>query len=82
MSKVSRKSNPGRGKPKGKPISRGRFGLSVAAAGRLVGLSKNAAYRGVKAGQIPALKIGGRLIVLKTEWLRMIGANIGADDAA
>ena len=54
----------------------------LTAAGRLVGLSKNATYRGVKAGQIPALKIGGRLIVLKTEWLKMIGANIGTDDAA
>jgi hypothetical protein len=49
--------------------------LSVAAAGRLVGLSKNAAYRGVKRGEIPALKIGGRLIVLKNEWLRKIGAT-------
>jgi hypothetical protein len=78
MAKVPRKLNPRRGKSKGKPISRGRFGLSVAAAGKLIGLSKNAAYAAVRAGEIPALKIGGRKIVLKNEWLRKIGASDSA----
>jgi len=71
-------SKPRRGKSKPKPIDRGPFGLSVAAAGKLIGLGKNAAYAAVKAGQIPVLVIGGRLIVPKGTWLKQIGADEAA----
>jgi len=37
--------------------------LSVPAAGKIVGLSKNAAYSAARRGEIPTLRFGGRLRV-------------------
>jgi excisionase family DNA binding protein len=37
--------------------------ISVPEAGRRVGLSKNAAYKAAKAGEIPALRFGRKLRV-------------------
>ena len=37
--------------------------LSVPAAGKIVGLSKNAVYSAARRGEIPTLRFGGRLRV-------------------
>ena len=36
---------------------------SVATAGRMLGIGRDAAYRAAKCGDIPVLRIGGRLLV-------------------
>jgi excisionase family DNA binding protein len=53
----------------------GPYGLTVEEAGRLVGLSRSAAYRAVKEGSIPALKIGRAFIVPRAIWLRKLGVE-------
>ena len=47
---------------------------SVVEAGQVLGLSKNSAYEAVRNGQIPAIRIGGKLIVPKQAVDRMLGA--------
>jgi excisionase family DNA binding protein len=37
--------------------------LDVPAAGRLLGLGKNAAYQAIAAGELPSLRIGRRVLV-------------------
>ena len=46
--------------------------MTVEEAGRLVGVSRPTAYKLVKAGQLPAMRLGRRLIVPKAaleRWL-------------
>jgi len=76
MSKARRKSKPL--KLKRKPRDRGPYGLSIVAAGKMIGLGKNASYDAAKAGKIPVLIFGGQKIVPRGTWLK----QIGADDAA
>ena len=47
-------------------------------AGRLLGLSRNSAYAAAKAGLIPVLHVGGRMLVPKAALHQML-ANAGAD---
>ena len=47
--------------------------ISVAAAGRLLGMSTHSAYRAVRSGAIPSIKVGGRWILRRDvleEWAR------------
>lgn len=41
---------------------------SVPKAGSLAGLGKNASYAAVRNGSIPAIRVGGRLVVPKKKW--------------
>lgn len=41
----------------------GRETLSVAEAARVLGIGRNAAYAGVHAGQIPSVRVGGRILI-------------------
>jgi hypothetical protein len=78
MAKRQSKSKPQ--KPKANPRLRGPYGLSIPAAGALIGLGRNASYEAAKAGKIPTLDLGGNLkIVPRLTWLRTIGAS---EDAA
>jgi hypothetical protein len=68
-----------RPKPKREPkIDRGPHGMSVVAAGRLIGLGRNKSYEAAKAGIIPTIRVGALMIVPRGPWLK----RIGADDAA
>ncbi len=49
-----------------------RVTLDVPAAGRMLGLSRNAAYQAVRRGEIPAVKIGGRLLVPRAALMRLL----------
>ena len=73
MSKARRKSKPL--KLKRKPRDRGPYGLSIVAAGKMIGLGKNASYDAAKAGKIPVLIFGGQKIVPRGTWLKQIGAD-------
>ena len=73
MSKWRRKSKSL--KPKRKPRNRGPYGLSIADAGKMIGLGKNASYDAAKAGKIPVMEFGKQKIVPRLEWLKRIGAG-------
>jgi excisionase family DNA binding protein len=49
-----------------------RLTYGVQEAGRLLGLSRWAAYEAVKSGSIPSIRIGGRLLVPKAALHRML----------
>jgi hypothetical protein len=48
----------------------------------MIGLGRNASYEAAKEGRIPVMKIGALKIVPRAKWLQMLGADVGADDAA
>lgn len=46
--------------------------LSVPEAGRLLGIGRNTAYDAVRNGEIPSLRIGGRIVVPLQALLRLL----------
>lgn len=48
---------------KGKATSSERLTYSVPEAGALIGVGRNQAYEAAKAGQLPTIKIGNRILV-------------------
>jgi len=50
-----------------------RLVYTVPEAGRLLGLSRNAAYEAAQRGEIPTLRIGRLLLVPKVPFHRMLG---------
>jgi excisionase family DNA binding protein len=51
----------------GRPLA-----VSVPEAGRLLGIGRNSAYDAVRSGQIPSLRIGGRIVVPLQALLRLL----------
>lgn len=49
--------------------------ISVAQAGEILGVSRRTAYRAVEAGQLPAVKIGGRWFIPSAKLLRLLGID-------
>jgi hypothetical protein len=56
-----------------KKALREKLTVSVEVAGRAFGLSRNPAYTAVKTGEIPSIKIGGRIVVPTSQVRRMLG---------
>ena len=51
--------------------------ISVPDAGEaLGGLSRNASYRAVKSGEIPSIRIGGRIVVPTGPLRKMLGMDV------
>jgi len=46
--------------------------LSVAEAGRLLGLGRNSSYKAARRGELPTLRIGGRILVPREALERML----------
>lgn len=49
--------------------------LTVEEAAKELGLGKNAAYEGVRSGQIPSVRIGRRILVPKVALHRMLNGE-------
>ncbi len=49
------------------------YAVSVDVAANVLGIGKNSAYRAVKAGQIPSIRIGGRLLVPTAQLRKLLG---------
>jgi hypothetical protein len=52
--------------------------VSVEIAGRAFSLSRNAAYDACRSGQIPSLRIGGKITVPTAPLRKMLGIEPGA----
>ncbi|MGX1323743.1 hypothetical protein AB7M17_007196 [Bradyrhizobium sp. USDA 377] len=50
--------------------------VPVDVAGRAIGLSRNAAYRATKTGEIPSIRIGGRIVVPTASLRKMLGLEV------
>ena len=53
--------------------------LSVPEAAKILGVHVQTAYNMAKRGDIPVLRLGGRLLVKRLELERMLGAPLGAE---
>jgi excisionase family DNA binding protein len=60
--------------------SSGRLTYTVEEAAEIVGVGRSAAYSAVRAGDIPSIKVGRRLLVPRRALERMLGLN--ADDVS
>ena len=49
-----------------------RATLSVVEAARIMGVSKNVAYEAVRRGEIPSIRLGGRILVPRTALERLL----------
>lgn len=49
--------------------------ISVPDAARLLGIGRNQAYQAAARGELPALRLGGRILVLTSPLRRMLGAE-------
>ncbi len=54
----------------------GRATITVEEAGRILGISRSAAYRAANAGQIPTIRVGRRLLVPTAKFCEMLGLSI------
>jgi excisionase family DNA binding protein len=46
--------------------------LSIPAAARRLGISRNGAYAAARAGTIPTIRIGNRILVPRAKWEAML----------
>ncbi len=53
------------------------YTLSVEQAGRALGLGRAAAYRAVRSGEIPSIRIGGAIRVLARPLRQKLGIDRG-----
>lgn len=49
--------------------------LTVEQTAQLLGISRSSAYRGVNRGEIPSIRIGGRIIVPTGKLLDLLGLD-------
>jgi excisionase family DNA binding protein len=54
--------------------------MSIPTAARLLGISRSAGYRGANRGQIPTIRIGGRLLVPTAKLYRLLGWQPDTDE--
>lgn len=68
------KSETTTSKPLTLPEIRDRATLTVVEAGKVLSLGRDASYRAAKAGQIPTIQVGRRLVVPAQRFLALLGA--------
>jgi excisionase family DNA binding protein len=56
--------------------------LTVEQVARELGIGRNAAYEGVRSGQIPSIRIGKRLLIPRIALDRLLGAGSTPSSAA
>jgi excisionase family DNA binding protein len=52
--------------------------LTVEQAAELLGISRGLAYEAVRAGDIPSIRIGRRVLIPRTRLLELLGESNGA----
>jgi excisionase family DNA binding protein len=59
-----------------------RLTLTVDSCARLLGLSRNSCYEGIKRGEIPHIKVGKRILIPRRALEKMLEGNSGARDSS
>jgi excisionase family DNA binding protein len=49
-----------------------RLTMDIADAAKLLGISPGSTYRAAHIGEIPAIRLGGRMLVLREPFIRML----------
>jgi excisionase family DNA binding protein len=60
-----------------KEIKGERKTLTVAAAAHLLGIGRNSAYSAVRSGQLPAIRLGGRILIPVSALERLMSQGSG-----
>ncbi|APC09053.1 helix-turn-helix domain-containing protein [Neomoorella thermoacetica] len=53
-----------------------KYTITVSEAAKMLGIGRNLAYNMARSGQIPALRLGGRIVVLKQPFMKMLQSDI------
>ena len=53
----------------------GKETATVAEAAQMLGLSVSSAYRAIESGEIPSIRIGGRILVPRSRLFTLIGGT-------
>jgi excisionase family DNA binding protein len=51
--------------------------LSVGEVARLLNISRNLAYEAVRTGQIPSIRLSGRILIPRAKLMKMLGEDNG-----
>jgi excisionase family DNA binding protein len=57
-----------------------RLTMTVEEAARLLGISRNSAFRAVRSGELPAIRIGRRLLVPRSHVTALLGVETPPGD--
>lgn len=52
-----------------------RLTLTITEAGQMAGLGRSAAYQAAKTGEMPVIRIGGRLLVSRAAWEKKLNGE-------
>ena len=53
--------------------------LTIPDAARMIGISRNSCYEAARRGELPILKIGNRILVIRSQLEKMLGIpRVGA----
>lgn len=55
--------------------------ITVVQAAALLGIGRNAAYRAAATGQLPVVRLGGRILVLTAPLRRLLGVEVAEGGA-
>ncbi len=55
--------------------------ISVRRAAMLLGISRASAYNAVRRGELPAIRVGGRVLVLRSGLERLLGGETPPPEA-
>ena len=55
--------------------------LSIPMAGAMAGIAKTASYKAARRGEIPTIKLGGKLRVPGAKWRRILAEGRDTSDA-
>jgi len=56
--------------------------VTVEQAARVLGIGRGLAYQAVKRGDIPSIRIGGRILIPRARILELLGEDDGRGEAA
>jgi excisionase family DNA binding protein len=59
-----------------------RLTLTVPEAAQLLGVSRGTAYEAARAGELPTVRLGRRLLVPRARLLELLGESTNGDDPA
>lgn len=49
--------------------------LTAVEAAKLLGIGRNQAYEAIRRGEIPSLRIGGRIVIPRAKLMRLLGES-------
>ena len=55
--------------------------MTVQRAAKHLGISRNLCYEGVARGEIPSIRVGGKILIPRAKLLALLGEKLDEDDS-